>query len=125
MTRLQLWRRLFALGIPLFGVTLLIATDPPSPNQKGSQTIEATTSKPAETGTTSSPKPPTKAIVELPTKTVVASSNTITSTQENPRVTAGLVKWHPTLEAAQAAAKKSGKPVLLFQMMGHLDKKFC
>lgn len=37
----------------------------------------------------------------------------------------GKVHWHPTLDAARAAAAKSGKPVLLFHMMGRLDQTFC
>jgi hypothetical protein len=37
----------------------------------------------------------------------------------------GKVHWHATFDAARDAAKKSGKPVLLFQMMGRLDHTFC
>jgi hypothetical protein len=44
---------------------------------------------------------------------------------DNPKVEPGLVRWHPSFAAACAAAKKSGKPVLLFQMMGRLDEQFC
>jgi hypothetical protein len=44
---------------------------------------------------------------------------------ENPRVKPGLVKWHTTVADAQAAAQKSGKPVLVFHMMGQLDRQFC
>ena len=44
---------------------------------------------------------------------------------ENPRVAPGLVKWHASFADAQAAAQKSGKPVLLFHMMGQLDRQFC
>ena len=43
----------------------------------------------------------------------------------NPRVRAGDVRWHPSFELACEAAKQSGKPVLLFQMMGKLDDQFC
>jgi hypothetical protein len=43
----------------------------------------------------------------------------------NPTVEPGKVKWHKTLADAQAASAKSGKPVLLFHMMGQLDKQFC
>ena len=43
----------------------------------------------------------------------------------NPKVTAGKVRWHSSYEAARKAAEKSGKPVLLFQMMGKLDDQFC
>jgi hypothetical protein len=45
--------------------------------------------------------------------------------RENPKVQPGLVHWHPAIADACAAARRSGKPVLLFQMMGNLDEKFC
>jgi hypothetical protein len=45
--------------------------------------------------------------------------------EENPRVQPGLVKWHPTFADARAAAEKSGRPVLVFHMMGQLDRQFC
>jgi hypothetical protein len=43
----------------------------------------------------------------------------------NPKVEPGKVRWHPSMADACAAAQKSGKPVLLFQMMGKLDDQFC
>jgi hypothetical protein len=43
----------------------------------------------------------------------------------NPRVEPGKVHWHPDFATACQAAAQSGKPVLLFQMMGRLDQKFC
>jgi hypothetical protein len=43
----------------------------------------------------------------------------------NPKVQPGSVRWHSSLAVACAAAKKSGKPVLVFQMMGKLDDQFC
>jgi hypothetical protein len=43
----------------------------------------------------------------------------------NPKVEPGKVKWHADLDAACAAAAKSGKPVLVFHMMGKLDDQFC
>ena len=73
-----------------------------------------------------------KGRIERPAKAVVANAAPVptpapapAATADNPTVEPGKVKWHATLEDAQAAAKKSGKPVLLFQMMGYLDKKFC
>lgn len=42
-----------------------------------------------------------------------------------PHVEPGRVHWHPSLEAACAAAKQSRKPVLVFHMMGQLDRQFC
>lgn len=44
---------------------------------------------------------------------------------DNPTVTPGLVKWHKSFEVAKTASVKSGKPALLFHMMGQLDKQFC
>jgi hypothetical protein len=45
--------------------------------------------------------------------------------EENPRVEPGLVRWHPGFEAACRAAAASGKPVLLFDMLGRLDREHC
>ena len=47
------------------------------------------------------------------------------STFKNPRVEPGKVRWHKDFDAAKAASKKSGNPVLLFQMIGKLDERFC
>ena len=69
------------------------------------------------------PLPPTKKRVELPTERVVAS--TAPAAPVNPTVAPGLVNWHPSIDAACTAAKKSSKPVLVFHMMGQLDKQFC
>ena len=43
----------------------------------------------------------------------------------NPKVEPGKVVWHASFADACEAARKSGKPVLLFQMMGKLDDRFC
>jgi hypothetical protein len=43
----------------------------------------------------------------------------------NPRVEPGKVKWHDSFAAACARARTTGRPVLLFQMMGKLDDQFC
>ncbi len=43
----------------------------------------------------------------------------------NPSVTPGRVRWHDDFAAACTASECSGKPVLLFQMLGRLDEKFC
>lgn len=37
----------------------------------------------------------------------------------------GLVDWHDGFDAAIAAAQTSGKPVLLFQLLGDLDQALC
>jgi hypothetical protein len=44
---------------------------------------------------------------------------------DNPTVAPGLVKWHKSFDDAKTASLKSGKPVMLFHMMGQLDKQFC
>jgi len=44
---------------------------------------------------------------------------------ENRSVEPGKVHWHASFDAARAASKVSGKPVLLFHMMGRLDRQFC
>jgi hypothetical protein len=43
----------------------------------------------------------------------------------NPKVEPGKVKWHADFDTACKAAAKSGKAVMLFQMMGKLDDQFC
>lgn len=40
-------------------------------------------------------------------------------------VAPGLVAWHADFAAACAAAESSGKPVLLFQLLGRLDDELC
>ena len=67
--------------------------------------------------------------IERPTQTVVAHSAPAPAKTGdgfvNPKVAPGKVKWHATFDEACQASAKSGKPVLLFQMMGKLDEKFC
>ena len=46
------------------------------------------------------------------------------SRAENPAHAPGRVKWHENYESALAASKRSGKPVLLFQLLGQLDLTF-
>ena len=43
----------------------------------------------------------------------------------NPKVKPGEVAWHSNFSAACDASKQSGKPVLLFQLLGKLDDQFC
>ncbi len=64
--------------------------------------------------------------VESYTKRVLAAAaNAGAGNFVNPKVEPGKVKWHSSFDAACEAAKKSGRPVLLFQMMGNLDEQFC
>jgi len=48
-----------------------------------------------------------------------------TPAAENPKVEPGKVRWHANFVSARTASRKSRKPVLLFQMMGNLDDRFC
>ena len=64
------------------------------------------------------PVPPADPVGPPPRVVAAAEPN-------NPRVEPGRVRWHPTFADAQAAARKSGKPVFLFHLMGHLDRQFC
>jgi hypothetical protein len=70
-----------------------------------------------------------KSVVERPTEQLIASAATAangpTSALVNPKVEPGKVKWHADFATARAASAKTGKPVLLFQMMGKLDDEFC
>lgn len=43
----------------------------------------------------------------------------------NSKVKPGDVAWHPSFAAAREASECSGKPVLLFQLLGRLDDQFC
>ena len=72
----------------------------------------------------------TKSVIESPTKVVVRNATKVApvptgDTFVNPKVQPGKVVWHKDFDAACRAAKKTGKPVLLFQMMGKLDDRFC
>ena len=72
---------------------------------------------------------PTKRLaIELPAKTVVAEKSAPTAPPPdfaNPKVAPGKVHWHDKFADACAASAKSGKPILLFQMLGKLDDQFC
>ncbi len=51
-----------------------------------------------------------------------------TGLQDSPivqTVSPGLVRWHPDLASAIAAAQLSDRPILVFQMLGRLDEEFC
>jgi hypothetical protein len=65
-----------------------------------------------------------KGAIEGPAKQAIGAAAPVIA-DDNPRVAPGKVNWHPSFEAACAASKKSGKPVLLFQLLGQLDKQFC
>jgi hypothetical protein len=67
--------------------------------------------------------------IERPTETLLFQSSSGPAAGSakagNPRVKPGQVRWHATLEQACGASARSGKPVLLFSMMGRLDEQFC
>lgn len=44
---------------------------------------------------------------------------------ENPYVLPGKVRWHDAVANARHAAGITGKPVLVFQLLGRLDQEFC
>jgi hypothetical protein len=48
----------------------------------------------------------------------------VSTKDDNPKVAPGIVRWHDDFAAACKAAATSGKPVLLFQMLGQLDQRF-
>lgn len=42
----------------------------------------------------------------------------------NPLVRPGLISWHPNIPRATEASHRSGKPVLIFYLLGQLDREF-
>lgn len=71
-----------------------------------------------------------KGLIEAPTEKLLAAKTVLAAVSPsskfvNPKVQPGKVHWHKDFDAACRAAGKSGKPVLLFQMMGKLDDQFC
>ncbi len=74
-----------------------------------------------------------KRLAETTTETVLEKTGaaplpaptTDAETATNPTVDPGAVRWHDDLTAARAASRESGKPVLLFQLLGRLDQEFC
>ena len=67
---------------------------------------------------------PTPTTPTPPTTHPTASIRTDTDADGAP-VAPGEVRWHASFAGAQVAAQRSGKPVLLFHMLGHLDRQFC
>lgn len=87
------------------------------------------------------PAPMTKMAIESPVKSIwqsgrpvpvdldllraKASPAVLPAKPAMAKVQPGLVKWHGNLNDALAASKVSGKPVLLFQLLGNLDDAYC
>lgn len=61
----------------------------------------------------------------LTAKTLGSTTKPALKQPRNEKVEPGKVRWHKAIQTAMDASKESGKPVLLFQMMGHLDDRFC
>ena len=56
---------------------------------------------------------------------VAPATPTSAPDSDNPKVPPGLVRWHASAAAARVASERSGKPILVFHMMGQLDRQFC
>lgn len=63
--------------------------------------------------------------VALPTRKAEADAKPNGDTRTGVKVAPGKVAWQPDFDTACKRACESGKPVLLFQMMGKLDDEFC
>ena len=134
VTKRRLW---WGLTLGLTGTALLAAAVARTRSQPGTTLLDATVAL----GQTYQPGPTPgadrgKYIAELPTKKVVAESAPMDETpmtaaeaaapgDDNPKCEPGKVNWHPDVETACKAAAQSGKPVLVFHMMGKLDDRFC
>lgn len=71
-------------------------------------------------------EPAAEAIVRnaQPPEAAAAEESTAAPADDNPRVEPGKVQWHDGVDAAIVAAKSSGKPVLVFHLLGQLDQRF-
>lgn len=74
---------------------------------------------------TSAPPPPGPAEVRPAVPSDPRSGVLSGPASANPPIAPGLVPWHAGFEEACAAAKASGRPVLLFDMLGRLDREHC
>lgn len=75
-----------------------------------------------------------KSIIEVPLKRTIRTSAPSPAMEERvvsvsadgtQKCVPGKVRWAKDFEQAKALAKRSGRPVLLFAMLGNLDEKFC
>jgi hypothetical protein len=60
-----------------------------------------------------------------PAKAVGSTPRSVIKQLPTEKVEPGKVRWHKAIQTAMDASRQSGKPVLLFQMMGRLDDRFC
>ena len=65
-----------------------------------------------------------KRLVERPIETALRAAEA-SEAPASRKVAPGLVRWHGDFDTACAAARRSGKPVLLFQLLGRLDDELC
>ena len=67
-----------------------------------------------------------KSRIEAPVKTLLkfSTQRLLRTSSSSGTAAPGLVHWHRTFNEACERAKVSGKPVLLFHMMGSLDQEF-
>jgi hypothetical protein len=124
-----------ALGVPHAWTQAPAPANPPAvPDMSKKKVVERPTTKVVANSAPVQPAPAvaldlskTTRIEPSVSKLVAATAptNTTTIPDANPTVEPGKVKWHKTLADAQAASEKTGRPVLLFHMMGQLDKQFC
>ena len=98
---------LYALGLPFVSTPSTQAQAPGQPPR-------------VDRGKTIVIEPAVKAVVRNTAAPAPAAPGFV-----NPKVQPGKVRWHESIAAASEAAKKSKKPVLLFQLMGKLDDQFC
>ena len=76
------------------------------------------------TATAQRPPDVGKRMVEQPIKRAL-SPRKAAFVRPGGRVAPGRVVWHGDFKAAVAAAAKSKRPVMLFQLLGRLDDEFC
>ena len=66
-----------------------------------------------------------KMAIEMPLERLVADTAANEADNvDNPYTQPGLVEWHADLETARLASKESGRPVMVFHLMGPLDQRF-
>jgi len=123
LNRQRLWCVL-GVGVAIPAVVLVArafaADKPPAPKPPNAQ--------PPANAVRAVDRPKSK--IEMPTKRILAQRTNPAGVNGagafvNPKVEPGKVRWHKDFAVACGEAKKSGKPVLLFQMMGKLDDQFC
>jgi hypothetical protein len=90
----------------------------PTPAEKAADRTKRVMIEPAVEKLVGDAQPPDAAPTEVPTEAATNGAG------DNPHVEPGKVQWHDGVAAAMAAAKKPGKPVLVFHLLGQLDQRF-